>query len=253
VDIIFGVHPVVETLKAKSRAIDRILIAHGTSNRNIQQIIDLSRAQGIPVKFEPRSLLDRRSDGGTHQGVLAVCAAHSYIELEQLLDGLGNLPMIVLLDSIEDPRNLGAILRTCAVVGADGVVIPKDHAAGLSATVAKTAAGALNYLKVAKVTNVVSALKRMKERRLWIAGVETGIAKLYFEVDYQMPLALVFGNEATGIRRLVRESCDFLVSVPAPGPIHSLNVSVAAGVVLFEVLRQRHYPAGHQGLNRKDL
>jgi 23S rRNA (guanosine2251-2'-O)-methyltransferase len=237
--IIFGIHPVLECLKAKARPVERLVIAQGASTRRLQEIIDLSRQRGVPVRFEPKAVLDRQSGGGTHQGVLAICASSTTLDLEDLLDGLSTLPLLVALDSIEDPRNLGAILRTCAASGVEGVLLPKDHSAGLSETVAKTAAGALDHLKIARVTNLVSALKALKEKGVWIAGVETGQTKPYYELDSTMPLAFVVGNEDSGLRRLVRETCDFMVSIPTPGPIHSLNVSVAAGIVLFEALRQR--------------
>jgi len=237
--IIFGIHPVLECLKAKTRPIERLVVVQGASNRSLQEIIELARQRGVPVRFEPKAGLDRQSGSGTHQGVLAVCASSATLDLEDLLDGLSASPLLVALDSIEDPRNLGAILRTCAASGVEGVLLPKNHSAGLSETVAKTAAGALERLKIARVTNLVSAMKTMKEKGIWIAGVETGQAKPYYELDCTMPLALVVGNEDSGLRRLVRETCDFLISIPTPGPIHSLNVSVAAGIVLFEALRQR--------------
>ncbi len=240
--IVFGIHPVLECLKAKARPIERILVVQGSSNRSLQEIIDLARQRGVPVRFEPKVALDRQSGSGTHQGVLAICASSATLDLEDLIDSLSALPLLVALDSIEDPRNLGAILRTCAASGVEGVLLPKDHSAGLSEVVAKTAAGALDHLKIARVTNLVNALKTLKEKGIWIAGVETGQAKPYYELDCTMPLAFVVGNEDSGLRRLVRETCDFLVSIPTPGPIHSLNVSVAAGIVLFEALRQRRKP-----------
>jgi 23S rRNA (guanosine2251-2'-O)-methyltransferase len=238
--IIFGIHPVLECLKARSRSIERIVVAQGASNRNLQQIIDLARQHGVQVRFEPRAALDRQSAGGTHQGVLAICASSATLALEDLLESLSPSPLLVALDSIEDPRNLGAILRTCAASGVEGVLLPKDHSAGLSETVAKTAAGALDHVRIARVTNLVSALKMLKEKGIWIAGVETGQTKTCYELECTLPLAIVVGNEDTGLRRLVGETCDFLVSIPTPGPIHSLNVSVATGIVLFEALRQRH-------------
>ena len=237
--IVFGIHPVLECLKAKARPIERILVVRGASNRSLQEIIDLAREQGVSVRFEPKAGLDRQSGRGTHQGVLAVCASNTTLDLEDLLGGLSASPLLVALDSIEDPRNLGAILRTCAASGVEGVLLPKDHSAGLSETVAKTAAGALDHLKICKVTNLVNALKTLKERGVWIAGVETGQTRPYYQLDCTMPLAFVVGNEDSGLRRLIRENCDFLVSIPTPGPIQSLNVSVATGVVLFEALRQR--------------
>ncbi|MCI0419327.1 MAG: 23S rRNA (guanosine(2251)-2'-O)-methyltransferase RlmB [Acidobacteria bacterium] len=238
-DILFGIHPVFECLKAKARPIERLVLAQGASSRSLQEIIDLARRSGVPIRFEPKAALDRQTAGGTHQGVLAVCPARATLDLDDLMVGLSASPLLVALDSIEDPRNLGAILRTCAAAGVEGVLLPKDHSAGLSETVAKTAAGALDHLKIAKVTNLVSALKTLKEKGIWIVGVETGQAKQYHELECTMPLAFIVGNEDSGLRRLVRQTCDFLVSIPTPGPIHSLNVSVAAGIVLFEALRQR--------------
>jgi 23S rRNA (guanosine2251-2'-O)-methyltransferase len=239
VDIIFGIHPVLECLRARSRPVERLIVAQGASSRAIQEIIDLGRRFGIPVRFQSRNLLDQKSAGGVHQGVLAVCGMRPAVEIADLLRDLSPLPLLVALDSIEDPRNAGAILRTCAACGVEGVLLPKNHSVGLSATVAKTAAGALDLLRIARVTNLVSSLKQLKEKGIWLAGVETGQAQSYYELDFNVPLALVFGNEDVGLRRLVRETCDYLISIPTPGPIHSLNVSVAAGIVLFEVVRQR--------------
>jgi len=238
--IIFGIHPVLECLKAKARPIERIVVAQGASNHSLQQIIDLARQHGVAVRFESKVVLDRQSGRGTHQGVLAICASSTTLDLEDLIDSLSPLPLLIALDSIEDPRNLGAILRTCAASGVEGVLLPKDHSAGLSETVARTAAGALDHLKIARVTNLVNALKTLKGKGVWIVGVETGQTQPYYEFDCTMPLAFVVGNEDSGLRRLVRENCDFLVTIPTPGPIQSLNVSVAAGIVLFEALRQRH-------------
>jgi 23S rRNA (guanosine2251-2'-O)-methyltransferase len=239
-EIVFGIHPVLECLRARTREVERLIIAKGAANKAIQEIIDLGRHHHVPIKFESRIVLDRQAGGGIHQGVLAVCAVRPTIDLEDLLSGLGPLPLVVVLDSIEDPRNLGAILRTCAAAGADGVIIPKDHAAGLSPTVAKTAAGALDLLKISRVTNLVSAIKALKDKGLWVAGVETDQSLPYAQLDGNIPLAVVFGNEDSGLRRLVRETCDFLVSIPTQGPMRSLNVSVASGIVLFELVRQRN-------------
>ena len=238
-DEIYGIHPVLECLKSGARNVEKIYIQKTASSRIVSEIVHLCRQKGIPVRFEPGAYFERQTNGASHQGVLAVCSAQKYKDIEDIFESLSACPTLVVLDSIEDPRNLGAIIRTCAASGVEGVILPKDHSTGLTSTVAKTAAGALDHVQVVRVSNLVAAMKEIKEKGIWIVGVESEQKKQYDELDYQMPLALVFGNEGKGIRRLVRETCDFLVSIPTPGKIHSLNVSVAAGVVLYEVLRQR--------------
>jgi 23S rRNA (guanosine2251-2'-O)-methyltransferase len=238
-DFIYGSHSVLECLKAGNRSVERILVADGAAGRSIQEILQLARQRGIPFKYEPRAALDRQSAGAVHQGVIALCAARAYSDLEELLENAGQEGLLVVLDSIEDPRNLGAILRSCAAFGVHGVILPKDRAAGLSPVTAKTAEGALEYLKVARVTNLVRALEQLKEGGFWVVGIESGQEKSCAEVDLTRPIALVFGSEGGGIRRLLRENCDLLASIPARGAIHSLNVSVAAGIALYEVARQR--------------
>jgi 23S rRNA (guanosine2251-2'-O)-methyltransferase len=163
----------------------------------------------------------------------------AYVEAETILDSMGDPPLVVLLDGVEDPHNLGAILRTCECAGVDGVFIPEHRAAGLNETVAKTSAGAVEYVRVARVTNLVPLIDELKDRGLWVVGVEGGTGNLYSDFDLEIPLAVVLGSEGKGVRRLVREKCDAIVSIPMRGKINSLNVSVAAGVVLFEALRQR--------------
>ncbi|MFN8007045.1 MAG: 23S rRNA (guanosine(2251)-2'-O)-methyltransferase RlmB [Terriglobia bacterium] len=238
-DELYGVHTVLECLKSGTRTIEKIYIQKTASGRGQAEILRLCREKGIPFRLEPSVFFERRTHGASHQGVLAVCSAQKYTDIEDILPTLSASPTVVILDSIEDPRNLGAILRTCAASGVDGVIVPKDHSSGLTSTVAKTSAGALDYIPVVRVANLVNAMKVLKEKGVWIVGIETGQPKHYAEMDYRMPLALVFGNEGKGMRRLVRENCDFLASIPTPGKIHSLNVSVAAGIVLYEVLRQR--------------
>ncbi|PYV42527.1 MAG: 23S rRNA (guanosine(2251)-2'-O)-methyltransferase RlmB [Acidobacteria bacterium] len=242
-DLIYGIHPVLERLKSNPRQIERIYIARGASNRNIQEVIDLARELGLPIKFEPRVVLDHKTGKVSHQGVIAACIARHYAPIEEVLDSLGPRPVLVILDSIEDPRNLGAVLRSCAAYGVEGVILPKDHAAGLSSLVSKTAAGALEYLRVARVTNLVRTIQQLREKGIWVIGVESGQEKYCHEIDYTFPVAFVFGNEGSGLRRLVRENCDLLVSIPTQGSIRSLNVSVAVGVVIYEAVRQQ--------LNRK--
>jgi 23S rRNA (guanosine2251-2'-O)-methyltransferase len=236
---IYGSHSVLECLKAGNRPVERILIADGAAGHSIREILQLARQKGIPFKYEPRAALDRQSAGAVHQGVIAHCAARGYSDLEDLLENSGKESVLVVLDSIEDPRNLGAILRSCAAFGVHGVVLPKDRAAGLSSVAAKTAEGALEYLKVARVTNLARALEQLKGAGYWVIGIEAGQEKHCHEVDLTGQIALVLGSEGGGIRRLLRENCDLLASIPAEGAIHSLNVSVAAGITLYEVARQR--------------
>ncbi|MEW5977120.1 MAG: 23S rRNA (guanosine(2251)-2'-O)-methyltransferase RlmB [Acidobacteriota bacterium] len=237
-ELVFGIHAVLECLRSGSRPVEKIHIARGASGRGIEEVLRLARKAGVSLRFEHRAWLDQRA-GGAHQGVVAVCGVCPTVDLEQLLKGLPAQPLLVLLDSIEDPRNLGAILRNCAAAGADGVVLPKDRSVGLTPTVSKTAAGALEYVPVVRVTNLVTAIQRIRDQGLWVVGVETGKDLAWYDVDYTVPVALVFGNENKGLRRLVQLSCDRLVSIPTPGPIQSLNVSVASGIALFEVCRQR--------------
>jgi 23S rRNA (guanosine2251-2'-O)-methyltransferase len=238
-DLIYGIHSVYECLRFNPKVVERIDCSQGSAGHRLQEIIDLARRLGIPVKFEPKAALDRKTGHAAHQGVVAVCGAQSYTSFEDLLTELSALPLLIILDSITDPRNLGAVLRTCAVFGVDGVVIPKNNAAGLSPGVSKTAEGALQHVRVARVTNLVRAMQALKELGIWIIGFESGQQTCCNQVDYCRPVALVLGSEETGLRRLVRENCDILLSIPTRGPLHSLNVSVAAGIAMYEAVRHR--------------
>jgi 23S rRNA (guanosine2251-2'-O)-methyltransferase len=241
---IYGLTPILEALKARRRPIHKILIARGANQARLHELIEAARRAGIAVEKRDRRDLDELTRNANHQGVIAFVAplnqANGYVEAETILDSLGEAPLLVLLDGIEDPHNLGAILRTCEGAGVDGVFIPEHRAAGLNETVAKTSAGAIEHVRVARVTNLVPLIEDLKERGLWIIGVEGGTKTVYSDFDFKIPLALVLGSEGKGIRRLVREKCDAVVSIPMRGRLNSLNVSVAAGVVLFEVLRQRN-------------
>jgi len=239
-DILYGTHSVLECIKSGARPIERLYFLQGFANRSLQDLIQLAKEKKIPFKFELRTVLDRKCNGMVHQGVVAICASQAFADIEELIINPKQLKLLVILDSIEDPRNLGAILRSCAAFEVDGVIIPKDHAAGLSSVVAKTAEGALEHLKVARVTNLTQTIEQIKQAGIWVLGVESGQRQSLEQVDLNVPLALVLGNEGKGIRRLVREHCDFLASIPAQGPILSLNVSVAAGITLYEVVRQRN-------------
>jgi 23S rRNA (guanosine2251-2'-O)-methyltransferase len=235
VPVRIGVHAVTEALKAK-RPLSRVVIARGAAGPRIQEIVELCRNLDIPVRFEPREALDRLAGGGTHQGVVGVGAAHAYAGLDDVASGA---EMIVVLDGVEDPHNLGAIIRTAHAAGAAAAVIPERRAAGLTETVSKAAAGALEHLPVARVGNVTQALESLKQHGFWIYGLDERGNDAYDRVDYAVPTAFVLGGEGRGLHQLVRRHCDFLIRIPMAGRISSLNVSVAAGVVLFEWRRRR--------------
>jgi 23S rRNA (guanosine2251-2'-O)-methyltransferase len=233
--ILIGIHPVVEALRAR-RPLDRVLIAKGIAGSRVQEIIDLSRKNSTPVRFEERSALDRLAGSAGHQGVVALGAAKQYVELE---DVAGNARMLVVLDGVEDPHNLGAVIRTAHAAGADAVIVPERRAAGLTETVAKAAAGALEHLPVVRVTNINRTLEDVKKRGFWIYGIDERGDEDYSQVDYADRSVLVFGAEGKGLHQMVRQHCDVLVRIPVTGNISSLNVSVATGVVLFEWKRRR--------------
>jgi 23S rRNA (guanosine2251-2'-O)-methyltransferase len=242
-DKLTGIHAVKEALEAR-RPIDRIAIAKGRQDTRVEEIVQLARKQGVPVRFEDRGQLDRLANAKDHQGVVALAAARAAATLEDILAianaSPGQKGLIVLLDGVEDPHNLGAIVRTALAAGAHGVVIPERRAAGLTDTVARASAGALAHLPVAKVTNLVRTMEELKEAGYWLVGLDEQGDKNYTEVDYTSPVGIVLGSEGQGLHELTRKRCDFVVSLPTTGPVRSLNVSVAAGVVLFEALRQRN-------------
>jgi 23S rRNA (guanosine2251-2'-O)-methyltransferase len=246
-DKLTGIHAVREALEA-GRAFERIVIARGRQDTRVEEIVRLARGHNIPVRFEDRGQLDRLADAKDHQGVVALAAARAAATLEDILAaanagaGRGEKGLIVLLDGVEDPHNLGAIVRTALAAGAHGVVIPERRAAGLTDTVARASAGALAHLPIAKVTNLARAIVQLKEAGYWLIGLDERAEKSYTEADYSSPVGIVLGGEGKGLHDLTRKRCDFLVSLPTVGPVKSLNVSVAAGVVLFEARRQRHSP-----------
>jgi len=242
-DRLTGIHAVKEALEAQ-RPMDRIVIAKGRQDPRVEEIVQLARKQGVPVRFEDRAQLDRLANSKDHQGVLALAAARGAATLEEILARAnanhGGMGLIVLLDGVEDPHNLGAIVRTTLAAGAHGVVIPERRAAGLTDTVARASAGALEHLPVAKVTNLVRTMEELKEAGYWLVGLDEDGDKNYTEVDYTSPTGIVLGGEGKGLHDLTRKRCDFVVKLPTVGPVRSLNVSVAAGVVLFEAIRQRN-------------
>jgi 23S rRNA (guanosine2251-2'-O)-methyltransferase len=233
--LIAGIHPVREALRA-GQALDRVHVVKGAAGPRLQEIVELCRASQIPLRFDGREVLDRMVRGLPHQGVIAVPAAQKAHTLEELMRMSG---LIVVLDGVEDPHNLGAIIRTAHAAGAAAVVIPERRAVGLTETVAKAAAGALAVLPVVKVANINRALEALKQGGYWIYGVDERGTESYFEVEYTNPAALVLGGEGHGLHEHTRRNCDFLVRIPMAGQIASLNVSVAAGVVLFDWRRRQ--------------
>jgi 23S rRNA (guanosine2251-2'-O)-methyltransferase len=227
-------HPVREALRAH-RPLNKVLIAKGSGGPRIQEIVDLCGEQSVQVRFEAREMLDRLSKGIPHQGVVAFGAAHGFVDLGDVAKGA---ELLVLLDGVEDPHNLGAIVRTAHAVGANAVIVPERRAAPLTDTVERAAAGALEYLPVARVTNVTQALGKLKQQGFWIYGLDERGTELYTEVEYARPTVIVLGSEGKGIHQGVQKHCDVLVKIPMAGEVASLNVSVAAGVVLFELRRR---------------
>ncbi len=233
-----GFHAIEEALAA-GRPLDRIVVARGRHGERIAAVVHLAKSRGVPVRFEDRLQLDRLAGTREHQGIAALAAAKPAVELEDLLRAKGSRGLLVLLDGVEDPHNLGAIVRTSLAAGAEGVVIPERRAAGLSDTVERASAGALAHLPVARVKNLVRAMDDMKERGYWLVGLDERAEKSYTDVDLSGSVGIVLGGEGQGLHELTRKRCDFLVSIPTVGPVRSLNVSVAAGVILFEAVRQR--------------
>jgi 23S rRNA (guanosine2251-2'-O)-methyltransferase len=245
VNLICGINPVLEALAAGTRHFDRLLVVKGIRNNRVSEAVSRATHLAIPLRFEPRETLDRMAAGIPHQGIIAVVSAKPVIDIYALLEPERDSGLVVVLDGVEDPRNLGAVLRTAEAAGADGVVLPERHSAGLSETVSRASAGALEHVRVARVGNVVQALETLKARGYWIVGFDASGRERWDAVDYKRKIALVLGGEGRGMRRLVREHCDHLVALPLFGHVASLNVSVAAGIALYEVIRQRGSVPSH--------
>lgn len=239
-EYIEGRNAVLEAFRS-GRTVDRLYILEGCQDGPVRTIAREARKKDTIVTYVPRERLDQLSETKAHQGVIAQVAAYAYASVEDILaraEEKGEPPFLILLDNVEDPHNLGAVIRTANLAGAHGVIIPKRRSVGLTATVAKTSAGALNYTPVAKVTNLVRTMKDLKEKGIWFACADMGGQSMY-QTDLTGPIGLVIGNEGEGVSRLVREACDFIVSIPMRGDIDSLNASVAAGVLSYEIVRQR--------------
>jgi 23S rRNA (guanosine2251-2'-O)-methyltransferase len=237
---IYGINAVGEALKARGRSFAWVGVAKDRHDLRLQRVIEESRRQGIAVRFVGRAELDQMAGNNAHQGVVAVTSAKQYSGVDDVVAAKRGLhSLVVVLDGVEDPHNLGAILRTADAAGADGVVIPERRAASVTAIVAKTSAGASEHLPIAKVTNIARTLEELKTKNLWIVGLDERGKQTYDTLDYRMDCAVVFGAEGKGLHDLVRKHCDFVASIPMLGKVPSLNVSVAAGVVLYEIVRQR--------------
>jgi 23S rRNA (guanosine2251-2'-O)-methyltransferase len=244
--LVYGVNPLLEALRAGDRVPAEILVAEGARDERLRELIELARKKHVAVKRVSRAVLDRAVGSTNHQGVMARVAAARYSDAEQLLSSIASHvgretePLALVLDGIEDPRNLGAILRTAECAGVDGVFIPERRAAGLNETVAKASAGAIEYVPVARITNLSRLIEQLKERNVWVVGTAADAPIDYTEWDWTRPSAVVLGGEGAGLHRLVRERCDALVRIPVRGRIESLNVSVVTGIALYEALRQRN-------------
>lgn len=239
-DLLLGRNAVTEALRA-GRGINRILLAEGSREAQIAPILELARTRGVPVEFVAREKIERAAQGARHQGVLAQAAPVAYQELDAILraaEQKGHAPLLVLLDELEDPHNLGALLRTADATGVDGILIPRRRSVPLNATVAKTSAGAIEYVPVARIGNVTQTLKELKAKGFWVAGTDMD-GTPYDKADLKGALVLVIGSEGHGMTRLVKEQCDFIVSLPMVGRINSLNASVAGSILMYEALRQR--------------
>ena len=236
-----GRNAVLEAFRS-GKTIDKVFILDGCQDGPVRTIVREARKnKDIIINFVTKERLDQLSKTGKHQGVIAVCAAYEYATVEEILSNAkakGEAPFVIILDGIEDPHNLGAIIRTANQAGAHGIIIPKRHAVGLTPTVAKTSAGAINYTPVAKVTNITQTIKELKEEGLWFVCADMGGTTMY-DLNLTGPIGLVIGNEGDGVSKLVKENCDMVASIPMKGDIDSLNASVATGVLAYEIVRQR--------------
>ena len=238
--IIFGVLPVLEALRSNARRVEKIVIAEGARVHRLSEIFDLAREHRIIIdRTNGERLNTLAGAGNSHQGVVAFAAAADYVDADDILKMIEGEALLVLLDGVEDPRNLGAVLRTAECAGSHGVFIPERRAVGLNETVAKSSAGAIEHIRVSKVTNLNRLIEDLKSRNIWVVGTSGDAEMNYTDWDWTRPSALVMGSEGSGLHRLVAENCDALVKIPMYGRIESLNVSVAAGVILFEAKRQR--------------
>ncbi|MDR5659930.1 23S rRNA (guanosine(2251)-2'-O)-methyltransferase RlmB [Serpentinicella sp. ANB-PHB4] len=240
-DKIAGRNPVLEVLKS-GRDVDKILVTKGAGEGSINKIVGIAKDKGIPIQFVDKQKINDLAETKSHQGVVAFVAAYKYSTVEDILQKStkqGTKPFILILDEIMDPHNLGSIMRTADATGVDGIIIPKRRSVGLTATVAKTSAGAIEYVPVAKVSNISQTIEKLKSAGVWVIGADMDGEKAHYDEAFDGPIALVLGNEGQGISRLVKEKCDFLINIPMGGKVSSLNASVAGSILMYEAFRQR--------------
>lgn len=241
-DIIAGRNPVLEALRA-GRTVNKIYLQQGGAERTNQDIYSLAKTSGIPVQWVAKQQLDEKAVTKAHQGVLAFVSPFAYVDLEDILaraQQRNEDPFILLLDHLEDLHNFGAILRTAEAVGVHGVIIPKRRGVSVNSTVAKTSAGAVEYVPVARVPNLVQAIGKLQSRGCWVVGTDAGAQDIFFAADLRGPVAVVIGSEGKGLSRLVRKACDFTLKIPMAGRLNSLNASVASAIILYEIFKQRN-------------
>jgi 23S rRNA (guanosine2251-2'-O)-methyltransferase len=245
-EVLYGLHPVEEAIRSGSRQLDHVSVARERRDDRLERLIELCRAAGIRVALEPRDQLTRLAHTDAHQGVLAIVRERRFLGIEDLLapGEAGRHRFFLALDGVEDPHNLGALLRTADGAGVDGVVLPERRSAPVTATVAKTSAGASEHVRIARVTNLVRALEQMKQKNVWVLGLDERGTPDYTEFDFRTDCVLVLGREGAGLHDLVKKTCDHLLRIPMAGQVSSLNVSVAGAIVMYEAMRQRRQPAG---------
>jgi 23S rRNA (guanosine2251-2'-O)-methyltransferase len=245
-EVLYGLHPVEEAIRSGSRQLDHVSFARERRDDRLERLIELCRTNSIRVALEPRDQLTRLARTDAHQGVLAVVRERKFLGIEDLLGPVdpGQHKFFLALDGVEDPHNLGALLRTADGAGVDGVVLPERRSAPVTATVAKTSAGASEHVRIARVTNLVRALEQMKQKNVWVLGLDERGAPDYTEFDFRTDCVLVLGREGAGLHDLVKKTCDHLLRIPMAGQVSSLNVSVAGAIVMYEAMRQRRQPAG---------
>ena len=240
-EVLYGLHPVEEAIRSGSRQLDHVSVARERRDDRLERLIELCRTAGVRVSLEPRDQLTRLARTDAHQGVLALVRERKFLGVEDLLapKAAGEHTFLLALDGIEDPHNLGALLRTADAAGVDGVVLPERRSAPVTATVAKTSAGASEHVRIARVTNLVRALEQMKKKHVWVIGLDERGTPDYTEFDFKIDCVLVLGREGAGLHELVKKTCDHLLRIPMAGQVSSLNVSVAGAIVMYEAMRQR--------------